>query len=202
MATLVEISVRGSSTIFSAETFMPFLRSVTEAGLPSTAEPKRGWNVVIPVLAARKRENHVVARHVPHGAVDDTRRTHDHRLRCRGRCRREHSSGPEIADHLGLTIDDELPSGWDVEVAVESLRLQFDDEPVAVDQRHLSDDLLSGHLGLTRSLSDVARCCLRPKPCSRDEQHRDSGDNALSFRHLPLSLSYGHCDVAYHGPTL
>ena len=39
---LVEISVRGSSTTFSPETFMPFLRSVTAAGLPSTTNRNVG----------------------------------------------------------------------------------------------------------------------------------------------------------------
>jgi hypothetical protein len=35
-AACVDISVRGSSTIRVAETFIPFLRSLTDAGLPST----------------------------------------------------------------------------------------------------------------------------------------------------------------------
>ena len=42
IAFLVDISVLGSSTIFSAETFMPFLRSVTEDGLPSTVNRNEG----------------------------------------------------------------------------------------------------------------------------------------------------------------
>ena len=78
---LVEISVRGSSTIFSAETFMPFLRSVTEAGLPSTLNRNDGGTLYSRFSPSWKRENHVIARHVPHGAVEDGRRTHNHRLR-------------------------------------------------------------------------------------------------------------------------
>ena len=39
---VVEISDRGSSTIFSAETFIPFLRSETEDGLPSTVNRNEG----------------------------------------------------------------------------------------------------------------------------------------------------------------
>ena len=42
----VEISVWGCSTIFVAETFMPFLSSPTVAGLPSTMNLKEGRNRV------------------------------------------------------------------------------------------------------------------------------------------------------------
>ena len=98
--------------------------------------------------------------------------------------------GRQIANQFGLTIDDELPSGWDVEVTV-MVRWQFYEEPIALDLYHFSRDLLSGHLGLARSLSDLACRGLRRSPAA--EANNTATPAMMKCRFVIFPFSFRTC---------
>ena len=91
--------------------------------------------------------------------------------------------GPEVADEFGRAINDELPLGRDVEVAVLAT-WQLDEEPIALDLHHLSGDLFGDDLSSTCSFLNPARRGLCPKPCCQG-QRGHTCDNEASWRHLP-----------------